>query len=170
MKNISKKKTIFVLISISLMIGVFVYNIEKGKNYKYEIDSHEYKNVFTIEYPKEKKKVNKNNNKNTKTINNSQPTTTKVYISPVAFKYQGEIYYGGHRYTWYSEKVLPGGGLNIPGRHVNEDGYVCDEYGYVVVASCDYSQGTILDTPLGLQAKVYDICPISGTIDVYVSW
>ena len=91
-------------------------------------------------------------------------------VSASSFRQQGVIHHNGHRFTWYSEKVLPGGGLNIPGRHVNASGYVCDVNGYVAVASCDYAQGTVVDTPLGIQGKVYDICPSSGTIDVYVSW
>lgn len=91
------------------------------------------------------------------------------YVSPSEFRTQGVIYANGIQYTWYSEKVLPGGGLNIPGRHVDGNGYVCDGDGYICVASCDYAQGTVLSTPFG-PAKVYDVCPTSGIVDVYVSW
>ncbi len=91
------------------------------------------------------------------------------YVSANEFKYQGVVYYNGYKYTWYSENVLPGGGLVIPGRHVNSDGYVCDENNLIVVASCNFSKGTVLNTPFG-SAKVYDSCPTSGVIDVYVSW
>ena len=90
-------------------------------------------------------------------------------ISPSEFQVQGVVYANGVKYTWYSEKVLPGGGLNIPGRHVDGNGYVCDGDGYICVASCDYPQGTVLDTPFG-PAKVYDVCPTSGIVDIYVSW
>lgn len=91
------------------------------------------------------------------------------YVSPSEFRTQGVIYANGIKYTWYSEKVLPGGGLNIPGRHVDGNGYVCDGDGYICVASCDYAQGTVLSTPFG-PAKVYDVCPTGGIVDVYVSW
>ena len=91
------------------------------------------------------------------------------YVSASDFMVQGVVYANGVKYTWYSERVLPGGGLSIPGRHANGDGYICDEDGYICVASCDYSYGTVLDTPFGA-AKVYDVCPTSGIVDVYVNW
>ena len=91
------------------------------------------------------------------------------YVSSSDFMVQGVIYENGIKYTWYSENVLPGDGLDIPGRHTDYNGYVCDCDGYICVASCDYSYGTILSTPFGM-AKVYDVCPISGIVDVYVSW
>lgn len=91
------------------------------------------------------------------------------YVSASDFMVQGVVYYNGLQFTWYSEKVLPGGGLDIPGRHANDSGYICDCDGYICVASCDYSYGTVLDTPFGA-AKVYDVCPTSGIVDVYVNW
>lgn len=93
-----------------------------------------------------------------------------VYYSPKQFKRDGVIRYNGKKWTWYSQKVLPGGGLNIPGRHVDDGGYVCDGSGYIVLASCDYAKGTVLSTPLGKNGIVYDVCPSSGIVDVYVSW
>lgn len=102
-------------------------------------------------------------------VNMEQETTYDYYVSPSEFMVQGVIYADGITYTWYSENVLPGGGLDIPGRYTNEAGYVCDGAGYIVVASCDFSYGTVLETPFGM-AKVYDICPVSGIVDVYVSW
>jgi hypothetical protein len=38
------------------------------------------------------------------------------YVSPAFFKKHGVIYGNGNAFTWYSERVLPGGGLSIPGR------------------------------------------------------
>ena len=79
--------------------------------------------------------------------------------------------FNGHRETYYSEKVLPGGGLNIPGRHVADDGTIRDSDGYICVAS-DLSyldRYNILLTSLG-PAKVYDTGCAYGTIDIYVSW
>lgn len=86
----------------------------------------------------------------------------------------GEVYDDGTRYTWYSQNVLPGGGLtelNNNGRHVSEEGYVVDADDYIAVASSDYEVGTILDVPFGSgKAKVYDCGPDSGTVDVYTDF
>jgi len=87
----------------------------------------------------------------------------------VLTKSKGVNYYNGHRETWYSQKVLPGGGLQIPGRHVDNRGLVCDGDGYICVASNDYPKGTIVETSLGA-GKVYDCgCP-KNTIDIYCNW
>ncbi len=86
-------------------------------------------------------------------------------------KSKGALYFNGHRETYYSERVLPGTGLNIPGRHVAEDGTVRDGDGYICVAS-DLSylpKGAVLITSLG-PAKVYDTGCAYGTIDIYVNW
>lgn len=86
-------------------------------------------------------------------------------------KSKGVVYYNGHKETYYSERVLPGPGLNIPDRHVAEDGTVRDGDGYICVAS-DLSylpKGSILLTSLG-PAKVYDTGCAYGTIDIYVNW
>ena len=82
---------------------------------------------------------------------------------------KGVIYFNGHRETYYSHKVLPGGGLNIPGRHVASDGTIRDRDGYICVASSDLPWGTIVETSLGL-GKVYDSGCASGTIDIYTDW
>lgn len=82
---------------------------------------------------------------------------------------KGVNYYNGHRETYYSQKVLPGNGLNIPGRHVASDGTIRDENGYICVASSDYPKGTIVETSLGT-GKVYDTGCASGTIDLYTNW
>lgn len=82
---------------------------------------------------------------------------------------QGRLYYGDYQYTWYSERVLPGYGLAIDGRHTDEDGFVCDGEGYICVASGSLDKGTVVDTPFG-EGKVYDCgCP-GNVIDVYVNW
>ena len=84
-------------------------------------------------------------------------------------KSKGVNYFNGHKETWYSQKVLPGGGLNIPGRHVAADGTIRDEDNYICVASSDYPKGTIVETSLGT-GKVYDTGCASGTIDIYTNW
>ncbi len=89
--------------------------------------------------------------------------------SGVLTKYKGVNYFNGHKETYYSQRVLPGGGLNIPGRHVAEDGTIRDENGYICVASSDYPKGTVVQTSLGA-GKVYDTGCAKGTIDLYTDW
>lgn len=90
------------------------------------------------------------------------------YSTPEDLKTMGEIYDSGWRYTWYSENVLPGGGLDIPGRY-SDGNFVRDGDGNLCVASSDLPQGTIVNTPWGT-GKVYDSGCDSGTLDMYVSW
>lgn len=84
---------------------------------------------------------------------------------------KGALYFNGHKETYYSEKVLPGNGLNIPGRHVADDGTIRDGDGYICVAAdWEYmAKGSILITSLG-PAKVYDTGCTYGIIDIYVNW
>lgn len=93
-------------------------------------------------------------------------------ISAAEFQWMGVVDDDAHFYTWYSERVLPGGGLtelNANGRH-SEDGFVKDGDGYIAVASCDYEKGTVIDTPFGA-AKVYDTGYLQpGQVDVYTSF
>ncbi len=96
--------------------------------------------------------------------------SSDVYYSASEFQFQGVIWYNGLKWTYYSDSVLPGEGLSIPGRHYDSAGYICDNNDYIVLASCDYTKGTVLNTPLGKQGKIYDYCPTSGIIDVYVGW
>lgn len=65
------------------------------------------------------------------------------------------------------DNVLPGGGLQIPGRHVNSNGYVADGDGYIVLAN-DAPKGTIFPTPFGAPGKVYDRGTAGNHLDVYV--
>lgn len=94
---------------------------------------------------------------------------TKKNSGNVLTKSKGVNYFNGHKETWYSQKVLPGGGLKIPGRHVAADGTVRDKDNYICVASSDYKKGTIVETSLGT-GKVYDCGCASGTIDIYTNW
>lgn len=82
---------------------------------------------------------------------------------------KGVVYFNGHKETYYSQKVLPGGGLRIPGRHVAADGTIRDKDGYICVASSDLAKGTVVQTSLGT-GKVYDCGCASGTIDIYTNW
>ena len=85
-------------------------------------------------------------------------------------KQMGVITWNNYRWTWYSQKVLPGGGLNIPGRHVDENGYVCDENGRICLASGFVDKGTVVSTPFGKEGCVYDYCATANTYDVYTNF
>lgn len=100
----------------------------------------------------------------------NKANTSKAKYSDNSFKRMGVIHWESWRWTWYSQRVLPGGGLKIPGRHVDSNGYVCDKNNYICLASSTLSKGTILDTPFGKQGKIYDSGCARGTIDVYVNW
>ena len=82
---------------------------------------------------------------------------------------KGRIWFNGHTETYYSQKVLPGAGLNIPGRHIASDGTIRDKDGYIVLASDDYPKGTVVETSLGA-GKVYDSGSGKGNIDLYTDW
>ena len=86
-------------------------------------------------------------------------------------KSKGVVYYNDHKETYYSERVLPGSTLNIPGRHVANDGTVRDKDGYIsVAANGSYlSKGSVVKTSLG-PGKVYDSGCAWGTIDIYTNW
>lgn len=115
----------------------------------------------------QKKKTTATKKKTTTTTTAARSNAT---YSARQFKRLGVVRWGGRRWTWYSERVLPGRGLRIPGRHKDSNGYICDENGYICLASCDLAKGTIISTPFGKKGKVYDYCSISGTVDVYVGW
>lgn len=83
------------------------------------------------------------------------------------FLFSGVVEWGGYRFTFYSQQVLPGAGLEIPGRHVNDDGYVSDADGYIVLAG-DAPKGTVFETPFGYQGKIYDRGTFGTHLDVYI--
>lgn len=94
---------------------------------------------------------------------------TALY-SASQFRNMGVIYWGNWKWTYYSENILPGYGLSIPGRHNDENGYICDENDYICLASSSLSKGVVIDTPFGKQGKIYDCGCAYDTIDVYTSW
>lgn len=83
------------------------------------------------------------------------------------FMFQGAISWGGYKFTYYSQQVLPGEGLAVPGRHVNAAGYVSDADGYVVLAG-SAPKGTVFETPFGYQGKIYDRGTVGTHLDVYI--
>ncbi|MBO1901913.1 hypothetical protein J4H92_08120 [Leucobacter weissii] len=83
------------------------------------------------------------------------------------FMFSGVVEWQGYKFTYYSQQVLPGPGLQIPGRHVNEDGYVSDEDGYIVLAG-SAPKGTVFETPFGHPGKIYDRGTVGNHLDVYI--
>jgi hypothetical protein len=83
------------------------------------------------------------------------------------FIFSGVVNWAGYRFTYYSQQVLPGAGLLIPGRHVNPGGYVSDGGGYIVLAG-SAPKGTVFDTPFGYQGKIYDRGTSGNHLDVYI--
>lgn len=103
----------------------------------------------------------------------SEPELCEAVVAdyaPYDLYNQGRLYWGGYQYTWYSEGVLPGYGLEIEGRHTDADGFVCDGDGYICVASSSLNKGAVVDTPFGREGKVYDCGCDYGVIDVYTNW
>ncbi len=106
------------------------------------------------------------------TANQNNSSGSSALYSGTYFKRMGVLNWNSFRWTWYSQRVLPGGGLSIPGRHVDENGYICDKNNYIVLAADKrtLAKGTVINTPLGKKGKVYDCGCAVGTIDVYVNW
>lgn len=99
------------------------------------------------------------------------PQETGAYYSSDQLLSQGVIEDGGYRYTWYSQRVLPGGGLNIEGRHVSQEGYVVDAQERIVLASSDLPYGSEVSIPFGSgRGVVLDTGCDSGTLDVYTNF
>lgn len=90
-------------------------------------------------------------------------------MNPPLTKSKGRVIFNGHYETWYSQKVLPGKGLNIPGRHVDNKGLVRDGNGYICVATTLVKMGATIETSLGM-GKRYDTCGASNTVDIYTNW
>lgn len=84
-----------------------------------------------------------------------------------SFKSQGVVYQNGTRYTYYSSNVLYH--YRTPEWTAGNDGIYRDSSGYIVVASNDHAQGTVVSTPFGT-GKVYDSGCTSGTIDIYTNF
>lgn len=105
-----------------------------------------------------------------KAIYLSNKKAVKKYTG-AQFKWLGVVKFNGVKYTWYSQRVLPGRGLKIPGRHLDGQGFVCDSKGYIVLGSSTSNRGKIVPTPFGRYGKVYDAgCGGSKWFDCYVGW
>lgn len=142
-----------------------------------EVDGEKY--FMWDEYLTTEKPVNTSNTFNTvkakvatkatENSYNTQQSNSGTY-SASDLRSMGVINWGGWRWTWYSQRVLPGGGLNIPGRHVDGNGYVCDGNGYICLASGSLAKGTVVNTPFGKAGKVYDSGCAANTLDVYTNF
>lgn len=123
----------------------------------------------TTTHPKEATKPNET----TKIVEPTEPIESpenEAIYSASTFQNMGVINWNGWRWTWYSERVLPGDGLDIPGRHADSNGYICDEDNYICLSSSVLSKGTVISTPFGKSGKVYDCGCANDTVDVYVNW
>ena len=94
----------------------------------------------------------------------------KIYTKE-EFIHQGVINWNGWNWTYYLLSMFPGStSTPVQGKHVNEDQFVCDEDGYIILASVDLPPYTVVETPFGYMGKVYDTgCP-SGVLDVYTDF
>lgn len=96
-----------------------------------------------------------------------------MMYSPGYFKENGVIEYDGYYFTYYSERVLPGDGLYIPGRWTDEYGFVRDGNGCLCLASNTpetMDRFSTVYTPWGL-GVIYDYgTGNDSVIDVYVGW
>ena len=94
----------------------------------------------------------------------------KIYTKE-EFIHQGVINWNGWNWTYYLLSMFPGStSTPVQGKHVNEDQFVCDGDGYVILASVDLPPYTVVETPFGYMGKVYDTgCP-SGVLDVYTDF
>lgn len=86
---------------------------------------------------------------------------------PYNFKRDGVVYSDGTRYTWYSSNVLYH--YRTGEWTAGDDGFYRDSNGYIIVASNDHAQGTIVNTPWG-EAIVEDSGCASGTLDIYTNY
>ena len=96
-----------------------------------------------------------------------EPAPQQTYVGN-SFQSDGVWQDENYRYTWYSSNVLYH--YRTPEWTAGTDGIYRDAEGYVVVASSDHPQGTVIEsTPFGA-AKVYDSGCASGTLDVYTNF
>lgn len=160
--------------------------VQKGQNglkryiYKIEGDKKELISEETVSEPVNKIIENGTKRKavvaSTKSTSESRSTSSSSAASNSGsssslyslrdLRFHGVINWGGKKFTYYSQSVLPGGGLSIPGRHINAGGFVADGDGYIVLANDD-PKGTVISTPFGYMGKVYDRGTFGNHYDVY---
>lgn len=148
--------------------------VKKPVNKIVEVGTKKAPVVSTYASARKKKPVNKIIEVGTKkapvvsTHASARKTTSQYSLRDLQF--HGVIRWNGFKYTYYSQSVLPGSGLNVPGRHVSSLGYVTDGDGYIVGASnASIPKGTVFNSPFGAPIKIYDRCPECSPnwIDIY---
>ena len=84
---------------------------------------------------------------------------------------KGVVKFNGHKECYYTQTLLPGKTLYLPGRHVAEDGTIRDGDGYICVAADlkFFPRYSKVMTSLG-PGKVYDTGCAYGTVDIYTDW
>lgn len=124
--------------------------------------------IANISVPKAEAKTIEKKTTKKKKAKKKKSKKTKAKYSASYFKRMGVIKWNGRKWTWYSQKVLPGGGLKIKGRHIDSNGYICDWKDRIVLASNGIKKGTVMKTPFGKKGIILDDgCP---WMDVYVDW
>lgn len=98
----------------------------------------------------------KENSETDTNLNKPSSVSSEKLFTIDEFEFMGIVNWNGNKFSYYSERVLPGPALQIPGRHTS-DGFVRDEEGYIVAAIAG-PKGLIFATPFGAPAKVYDYC------------
>ena len=110
-----------------------------------------------------------------KTVEDSVASQEELKLTRVIalddFRYAGVVNWNGWNWTYYLMSMFPGStSTPVEGRWVNDEGFVCDNEGYIILASADLAPYTVVETPFGYMGKVYDTgCP-HGTLDVYTNW
>lgn len=130
-------------------------------------ENKQVKKYDNIKQNKKKFKTAKYNQTLSNNIQNQQYNTNN-HVLLNDFIYNGIIYYQNYKFTYASQKVAPGKGLNIPGRHV-QNGFVVDKDNYIVLGAHPDLRYNIYDTPFGQKGKVYDAGPINKShLNVYL--
>ena len=140
-----------------------IIQVEHKKNQNWDkIKTEDYIGYICNTYLKE---VSKEEQEKLKTIKSDR------IISLEDFQYQGIVSWGDWQWTYYLMSQFPGStSTPVEGRYVNDEGFVCDSDGYIILASVDLEPYTVVETPFGYTGKVYDTgCP-HGILDVYVNW
>ena len=97
----------------------------------------------------------------------------KKRYSGAYFKRAGVIHWKGMKYTWYSQRILPdpNNNLGIKGKHIDEQGFICDKSNFICLGSNVANRGKIVKTPFGKWGKVYDAGYVGcNWFDCYVAW
>ena len=97
----------------------------------------------------------------------------KAKYSGAYLRKAGAVLWGGNKYTWYSQRVLPDptNWLGIKGKHVDKQGFICDEKNFICLGSNVANRGKIVKTPFGKWGKVYDAGYVTcNWYDCYTDW